>query len=118
MIMKKVIIAALVIVALYEISFRICTSLWGEMDTDTRPVTLYYSEDLIIPGRPLIHLFNWRASLPLGKIKLASGAYINGGVFYGRTKDGKWHNLTEMFDNAAQQSVPGYPPQGVGSPEP
>ena len=116
--MKKAIIAALVVIVLYEISFRICTALWGEVNTDTRLITLYYSEDLIIPGRPLIHLFNWRANLPLGKIRLASSAFINGGIFYGKTKDGEWVNLTEMFEKYAQQGGPGYPSQGAGSPDP
>lgn len=108
--MKKAIIAILVIVALYEISFRKCTALWGEIDTDTRPVTLYYSEDLIIPGRPLIHLFNWRANLPLGKIRLTqgTGAYIDGGIFYRKDKDGNWQNVTELFEKHAQQSLAPY----------
>ena len=98
--MKKAVIAILVVIALYEISFRACTSRWGEIDTDTRPVTLYYSQDLIIPGRPLIHLFNWRANLPLGKIRLAkgTGAYIDAGVFYRKDKDGNWENVTKAFD--------------------
>ena len=111
--MKKGIIAILVIVALYEISFRACTSRWGEINTDTRPVTLYYALDLVLPSRPLIHLFNWRANLPLGKIRLESGtgAYIDGGVFYRKNKNGNWENVTDAFEQyffkkEAQQSVP------------
>ena len=98
--MKKVIIAILALIALYEISFRACTARWGEIDTDTRPVTLYYSQDLVTPGRPLIHIFNWRANLPLGKVRLSKGtdAYINGGVFYRKGKDGNWENITDAFE--------------------
>ena len=98
--MKKAIIAILALIALYEISFRACTARWGEIDTDTRPVTLYYSQDLVIPGRPLIHLFNWRANIPLGKIRLAkgTGAYIDGGVFYRKDNMGTWENITDAFE--------------------
>ncbi len=98
--MKKAIIVILALMALYEVSFRACTARWGEIDTDTHPISLYYSQDLTIPGHPLIHLFNWRANLPFGKIRLTkgTGAYIDGGVFYRKNKEGDWESVTDAFE--------------------
>ena len=36
----------------------------------------------------------------------------------GKTRDKIWKVQIEALENRAEQSVPGYPPQGVGSPEP
>ena len=117
-------VAIVAILALvYEISFRACVRRWGEINTDTEPASLYYSS--LFLGKPLQIIFAPRARLPFGKAYLdeKQQLYINGGVFYLKNSDGPVVNFTEAIhkhrdENRIEQAVPGYPPQGVGSPEP
>jgi len=95
-----VILASLLcLLALYEAAFRLCTGAWGEINTDTSPVSLYYSCDLLFPGKPMETVFFLRAKLPLGKVPLAegTGAYISGGTFFRKASDGTWEDVTEAF---------------------
>ena len=117
-------LAVVAILALvYEISFRVCVRRWGEINTDTEPASLYYSSSFL--DEPLQIIFAPRARRPFGKAYLDEERrlYINGGVFYLKNSDGTVVNFTEAIqkhrdENGIEQSVPGYPPQGVGSPEP
>jgi hypothetical protein len=47
----------LCIFVLYELAFRFCTGKWGEVNTDTSPISLYYSLDLVLPGKPIETIF-------------------------------------------------------------
>ena len=107
----------------YEISFRYCVQRWGEINTDTEPASLYYSSSVL--DKPLRIIFAPRARLPFGKAYLDEGRrlYLHGGVFYLKNIDGAVVNFTEAIreqneNNGIEQSVPGYPPQGVGSADP
>ncbi len=87
------------LILLYELSFRFCTGRWGEINTDTSPVSLYYVYDLYVPSKSMETFFRPRAKLRLGKVRLAegTGAYISGGTFYRKLPDGSWENITEGF---------------------
>ena len=107
----------------YEISFRVSVRRWGEINTDTEPASLYYSS--FVFDKPLRIIFAPRARLPFGKAYLDEERrlYLNGGVFYIKTTDGTVVNFTEAIqkhrdENGIEQSVPAYPPQGVGSADP
>jgi hypothetical protein len=88
----------LAVVGFYEIEFRYCTAKCGEVDMESRPPRVYYSDDLLssFPWRRMI--FGFRVHLPLGKVKIApSSAYIEGNRFYRRLPDGKWQDLTDAM---------------------
>ena len=93
-------IVILVCLGLYELSFRYCAGHFGEVNTDTTPISLYYNTFFIAENRFLkaIYLPREKFPLPLGKVRLrrGTGAYIEGGKFYRRTADG-WENVTEAF---------------------
>ena len=114
--MKKftVIIVFVALVAAYEIAFRYCTAQWGEVNTDTDPVSLYYSSDLMLGRRAFQICFAPRAALPLGRVRLAegTGAYIRGGRFYHKLRDGTWQDLTAVFQER-KRNAKGEPPAGA-----
>jgi hypothetical protein len=94
----KIIAAILVIVVFaYESAFRLCTAKWGEVDMQSNPPRVYYSEDLSLPFPILKFCFGFRTELPIGKVRLSegSGAYVDGGRFYRRLPDGSWRDLTD-----------------------
>jgi len=102
--------------AIYEFAFRFCTSRWGEVDIYTSPISLYYSIDGFFPGRPVEWLFAPRAQLPFGKVRLApgTGAYVSGGEYFRRSKDGHWVNVTELVERRRSQ-VEGVPKESGSS---
>ena len=65
------IIALVLIIALvsYEAAFRICTAKWGEVDMQSKPARVYYSEDLSLPFPLLRYCFGFRTKLPFGKVQ-------------------------------------------------
>jgi hypothetical protein len=92
-------VGLLSVIAMYEVTFRYCTATWGEVDLDSKPPRLYFSEDLMI-GFPLMRtIFAPRTCLRLGKVSLSSGtgAYMDGGTFYRRLPDGTYKDLTDGF---------------------
>ncbi len=103
---SKLFILSVVLAALlaYEGAFRFCTYHWGEIDTDTNPISLYYWPTLPIPGKFFSFIFAPRARLPLGKVPInpKTTAYIDGGIFYIK-KNGQWENVTEMFQQRVKE---------------
>lgn len=113
--MKRIIIkcciCGIALLVLYEITFRIATGIWGEVDTNSRPIKLYYS--CMFPpfwekcGRFLEIVFYPRIKIPLGMIRLArgTGAYVYGGTIYRKSADNKLENMTLFFEkNISVQS--------------
>ncbi|MFA5204372.1 MAG: hypothetical protein WC708_08200 [Lentisphaeria bacterium] len=97
--MKKLIASMVVFLLLlsgYEIAFRCCTAQWGEINTDTDPICLYYSCDLMLGHKLLQTIFAPRAALQLGKVRLAkgTGAHISGNTFYRKLQNGNWQDVT------------------------
>ena len=97
--LKIIVIAVVALVAGYEIAFRCCTSRWGEINTETTPVSLYYTCDLTVGAKAFQTIFSPRASLAFGKVRLAegTGAYVSGGKFFRRKEDGSWENVSTAF---------------------
>ncbi len=91
--------AVLLLAVLYEVAFRYVTASCGEVDMKARPPRVYYSEDLdaSFPWRSMF--FGFRTQLPFGRVKLAqhSGAYVDGGRFYRRLRDGSWQDMTDTL---------------------
>src|SRR5262245_3891468 len=87
----------MVLVVLYEISFRVVTASCGEVDMEAHSPRVYYSDDLMASFAWRQVLFGFRTKLPFGKVRLSkgSGAYVDGGRFYQRLPDGTWRDLTE-----------------------
>jgi hypothetical protein len=83
----------------YEVAFRYVTASCGEVDMKAQPPRVYYSDDLdaSLPWRGM--LFGFRAHLSLGRVKLArgTGAYVDGGRFYRRLRDGGWRDVTDSL---------------------
>jgi len=93
-------IVIIVCTGLYEISFRYVVGHFGEVNTDTRPISLYYIPDIFL-GRKVfktIYFPREKIPLPLGKVRLSrgTGAYIESGIIYRKTTAG-WENVTEAF---------------------
>ena len=101
-----IVIILVMLLAGYEIAFRCCTATWGEINTGTTPVSLYYPCDLMLGARVLQTLFAPRAALALGKVRLAEGtdAYISGGKFFRKRQDGSWQDLTAAFQKRQEQT--------------
>jgi hypothetical protein len=77
---------------LYEVAFRYCTAASGEVDMKAQPPRIYYSDDLLSSFAWRRAIFGLRTHLPFGKVRLAkgTGAYVDGGRFYRRLRDGGW----------------------------
>ena len=97
----RLIVVAVILLLVYEISFRYGLWRWGYMDPDTDPVSLWY----VHPAERLFKvIFLPREKVSLGKVRLSSGsrAYFEGGIFYAKapktpeTPSG-WVNMTEVF---------------------
>ena len=96
---------------IYELAFRFCTYEWGEVNTDTRPISLYYLLDMMVPGEPLRWIFYPRTKLPLGRVRLSdgTGVYfcggIRGGRFYRINSRGEWKDVSKAFEERDKRSL-------------
>lgn len=91
--------AILLFAVFYEAAFRYATASCGEVDIESRPPRVYYSDDLIASFPWRYMFFGFRTQLPFGKVKLAkgTGAYVDGGKFYRRLPDGSWQDITDTL---------------------
>ena len=85
------------VAALYELAFRYCTAASGEVDMKAQPPGVYYSSDLPSSFQWRKAVFGFRTRLAFGKVRLASGAYVDGGKFYRRLSDGSWQDVTSAL---------------------
>ena len=99
----------LLAVLLYELAFRYTTAASGEVDMQVRPPRVYYSEDLLSSLQWRRAIFGFRTQLPFGKVRLATGtgAYIDGGRFYRRLKDGGWQDMTDTMTEWQKRRLDG-----------
>jgi hypothetical protein len=96
-IVAGVLLVLLVLAVAYELAFRAVAAEYGELDLRARPARVCYYEDELPPFPWRSALFGLRTRLPLGKVRLRCGAYVNGGRVYRRLPDKSWEDLTDTI---------------------